>query len=223
MEKINLIYKRSIPFQVVFILLTIFVQGQISVTSLNIAKLPKVIKHEGKIKTAVRWTDSLGDNIVLLTETGVHQSKKFKHENGGGDAELFAYHFMIKDERVTQVWRVYDFISDCPVDIEASFIKNTFQVTDLDSNGVAEIWLMYKTACHGDVSPCDMKIIMYQGQQKFAVRGQTKVFGGTDDKGNEHYMGGTYTFDKAFAAGPKAFLAFAKNLWDKNIMQTSGE
>lgn len=202
-----------------FCSVTAFAQSQIKLTKLETKKLPSNIEYEGKIKNAVSWTDSLGNNIVITTETGIYQSKKFKHENEGSDAEIFAYHFLVKADSIIQTWRVYDFISDCPVDIEASFIKNTFQVTDLDSNGIAEIWLMYKIVCHGDVSPCDMKIIMYQGEQKFAMRGQNKVFGGTDDKGTRHYFGGEYEFDKAFAEGPKVFLEFGKKLWNKNILQ----
>lgn len=220
MTYIKPIYKLFFFQLLAFCSLTAFGQGQISVKQLDPTKPPTGIKYEGKIKTAVCWTDSLGDNIVITTETGVYQNKKFKHENDGSDAEIFAYHFLVRNDSAFQTWRVYDFISDCPVDMEASFIKNTFQVTDLDSNGVAEIWLMYKTVCHGDVSPYDMKIIMYQGQEKFAMRGQNKVFGGTDDKGNRHYIGGEYKFDKVFADGPKVFLEFAKKLWDKNIMQT---
>jgi len=198
-----------------FFSLTAFGQRQVSVKQLDLTKLPKGIKYEGKIKTAVRWLDSLGDNIALLTETGIYQSKKFKHENDGGDAELFAYHYIVKGDTAFQTWRVYDYISDCPVDIEAEFIKKSFQVTDLNKDGTSEIWIMYKTVCHGDVSPYDMKIIMYQGQQKFAVRGQNKVW--VSDK---ELYGGDYKFDKAFSEGPKEFFEFAKKLWDKNIMQT---
>lgn len=207
----------------VFVSLTVFGQEQISLKQLDITKLPKGIKYEGKIKTAVCWVDSLGDNIAILTETGIYQSEKFKHENDGNDAELFAYHYLVIGDNAFQTFRVYDFISDCPVDIEAKFINNSFQVTDLNQDGVSEIWIMYKTVCHGDVSPCDMKIIMYQGQQKFAIRGQNKVFGGTDEKGKNHYIGGDYKYDKAFAVGPKEFLDFAKKLWNKNIMQTWGD
>jgi hypothetical protein len=216
-------YKLFILVLKVFFSLTVFGQGQFSVKPLELTKLPKGIKYEGKIKTAIRWIDSLGDNIAILTETGIYQSKKFKHENDGSDAELFTYHYLVKGDSAFQTWRVYDFISDCPVDIEAKFITNSFQVTDLNHDGVGEIWIMYKTVCHGDVSPCDMKVIMYQGKQKFAMRGQNKVFEGTDDKGTKHYSGGDYKYDKAFADGPKEFLEFAKKLWDKNIMQTWGE
>jgi len=218
MTKNKATYKLLFFFLTLFVSLTTFGQGQISVNQLDLIKLPRGIKYEGKIKTAVRWVDSLADNIAILTETGIYQSKKFKHENDGRDAELFAYHFIVKGDSAFQTWRVYDFISDCPVDIEANFIKNTFQVTDLNKDGITEVWLMYKTACHGDVSPCNMKIIMYQGQQKYAIRGQNKV-----QLSDKEFYGGDYKFDKAFADGPKEFLEFAKKLWNKNIMETWGE
>ena len=198
--------------------LTALGQTPIKLTQLDSNKLPFDIKLEGKIKNAVRWTDSLGDNMVITTETGIFQNKKFRHEEDGNDAELFAYHFLISKDEAKQTWKVYDFIKDCPLDIEASFIKNTFQVTDLNKDGVAEIWLMYKTVCHGDVSPCDMKIIMYQGPQKFAMRGKNKV-----KISDRDYVGGEYKFDPAFSSGPKEFLEFAKKLWQKNIMQTWSE
>ncbi|MGC4041834.1 MAG: hypothetical protein QM710_13895 [Flavobacterium sp.] len=216
---------RSIP---IFFLLMLaasaaFGQSRIAVKQLDLADIPKEITYEGAIKKAVRWIDGLGDNIVILTETGIYQNEKFKHENDGGDAELFAYHFIVKEGSASLAWRVYDYISDCPVDIEAQFINGTFQVTDINNDGIGEIWMMYRTVCHGDVSPSNMKIIMYQGQQKFALRGYSKVVIGIDKKGIKHYEGGDYKHDQAFAEGPKEFLAFAKKLWKENIMQKWGE
>jgi len=121
-----------------------FTVAHSQIKKLDVNNLPKDIKYEGKIIDAVRYTDGLGDNIVLTTETGIYQSKKFKHESDGSDAELFAYHYIIKNGVATPTWKVYDYISDCPVDIEASFVKGTFQVTDLDKDGTKEVWMMYK-------------------------------------------------------------------------------
>jgi hypothetical protein len=179
----------------------------------DLTKLPIDIKYEGKIKDALRWTDNFGDNIVITTETGIYQSKKFKHNYEGSDAELFAYHFILSNNIAKQTWKVYDFISDCPVDIETTFLKNSFQVTDLNEDGIAEIWLMYKKGCRGDISPIEMKIIMYQGQQKFAMRGQNKV-----QISENIFDGGGYKFDTAFEEGPAEFKAFAEDLWNKNIL-----
>ncbi len=186
---------------------------------LDSSEIPSEIKFEGKIKDAIRWKDSSGENIVITSETGIYQSTKFKHESDGSDAELFAYHFIKTNGSFQQTWKVYDFISDCPVDIVTEFVDSTFQLTDLDQDGIAEIWMMYKTACHGDVSPLDMKIIMYEGSQKYAIRGEDKVMHGVDDNGEKMYMGGEYTTDAAFSRGPAEFLEFAKKLWKENISE----
>lgn len=191
-----------------------------SPTHLSINEIPAEIRFEGKIKNAVKWTDQLGENMVITTETGIYESTKFKHENDGGDAELFAYHFKKTNGVFRQTWKVYDFICDCPVDIVAQYIDNMFQITDLNENGIAETWLMYKTVCHGDVSPSDMKIVMYEGKQKYTIRGENRVMDGIDDNGKKMYTGGEYTIDKAFAKGPSIFLEFAKKMWSKNIIET---
>jgi hypothetical protein len=196
---------------------TAFGQHQVNVTNLDTTNLPAGVTYTGRIKSAVRWTDKSGDNIVIITETGVIASKTATSEDSR-DAEIYAYLYIVGEDKTVLSWRVYDFVKDCPLDIQANFLKNTFQVTDLNKDGFAEVWLMYKMVCRGDVGPCDMKIIMYEGKQKYAMRGQNKVQ--IDE--NEFY-GGEYTFDKAFTDGPAAFRDFAKKLWDKNIMQTWGE
>ena len=43
-----------------------------SITTLNINEIPSEIQFEGKIKNAVKWTDKLGINIVITTETGIY-------------------------------------------------------------------------------------------------------------------------------------------------------
>ena len=187
----------------------------IEMVKIDLKDLPKGIKYTGKIKQALRWVDKNGDNIVITTETGKYQNPKVQHENEGMDADLNAYHFLVSENEAEASWKVNDFIHDCPNDLEANFIKNTLQVTDLDKNGIGEVWIMYKTACRGDVSPADMKIIMYEGDSRFKMSGQNKIEFGPGD-----YLGGEYTFDKAFKEGPKEFKDFAKNLWKKNIMQS---
>jgi hypothetical protein len=193
-------------------------QQAFKLTELDPGKLRANIKYEGKVKKAVRWTDKAGDNIVLLTETGPETSPKFKHESDGVDAELFAYHYIVTPDSVRMLWKINDFVSDCPVDIEMSFGMDAFCITDLDNDSVAEIWLLYRRVCHGDISPAEMKIIMYRDRQKYAIRGHEKVFGGSDKDG-DHYLGGEYKFDEAFTKGPGVFLAFAHKLWDKNVLK----
>ena len=182
-------------------------------TYLREDQFPGRFSFEGNMKAAVKWTDEDGENIVITTESGVHQGTG-ENKEVYGNAELYAYHFISKGGVFKQTWKMFDFIKECPVDIEAKFINNSFRLTDLDSNGVAEIWLMYKTVCHGDVSPCNMKIIMYQAGKKHAMRGRNKV-----EYAEGKFDGGEYSFDVAFNKSRPAFREFAKALWSSNIMQ----
>jgi len=186
---------------------------------ISFENVPKAITYEGRIINAVNWTDKKGKHIIITTETGIHNSSKFSHDdNDGADAELFAYHYIKIGNSYKLQWKVYDYISDCPVDIEANFIKNTLHITDLDNNGLVEVWLMYTKVCHGDVSPSEMKIIMYQGNQKYGMRGENRI-----QLNENEYMGGDYKFDKDFEESPAGFKKFARIMWNENIDQKWGE
>lgn len=190
-------------------LITLPVLAQFKITSPIAAKLPKTIQYNGDIVKTAQWKDSLGSNVILLTETGVHDVD----DDGNRSAALYALHYIANHDSAQLAWKVYDFIDDCPVDVEASFIKNTFAVTDLDHNGIAEIWMMYRVTCQGDVSPVPMKIIMYEGKQKYAARGNTRV-----KVSATKFMGGDYEFDDAFKKAPDAFRKYADELWQKHKM-----
>lgn len=195
-----------------FCSLKIIGQHKMVVTKIEVNKIPKEIKFSGKVKNAISWTDKLGENFVLTCETGEFKTKNA--QNDSRDAEIYAYHYIRSKNGFQQNWKIYDFVKDCPVDIQASFLKNTLAVTDLNKDGIGEIWIMYKTACQGDVSPCDMKIIMYQEKIKWAMRGQNRV-----QISDKEFDGGKYTFDKAFTDAPNYYKDYAKKLWNNNIDQ----
>ena len=102
----NMTYKLVFILLTAIVSLTVFGQGQIPVKQLDFSKFPKGIKYEGEIKNAIRWVDSIGDNVVILTETGIYKNKKFEHIYDGKDAELFAYHFIVKNDSASLTWRV---------------------------------------------------------------------------------------------------------------------
>lgn len=210
--EISLTFRCALMFLLMLQFHEIMAQQNIPLQSVDTNKLSKEILHEGKIILAQQWTDAAGKHVLITSETGQYTNEKFVHEQDGQDAELFAYHYCTKDEKTELVWKVYDYIKDCPLDMEARFVPNTVRVTDLDKDGICEIWMMYVTVCHGDVSPSDMKLIMYEGSQKFAMRGQNKIKYSPKD-----YMGGTYKFDKAFTEGPALFRVNAQKLWAKHI------
>jgi len=185
-----------------------FSQGDLIIEGLSEEAIPSSVKFEGKFKEARRWSDSLGDNLLIISETGVYETPD-KYKN----AELFAYHFILSGTSEL-TWKIHDFEKECQLDIEIEFLKNTLSITDLDKNGITEIWLIYKKACRGDVSPSEMKIIMYEGTQKYALRGENKV----KFSENEIY-GGEYKFDHAFKGAPNKFREFALKIWNNNVLQ----
>ncbi|MFN5319740.1 MAG: M949_RS01915 family surface polysaccharide biosynthesis protein [Bacteroidia bacterium] len=186
----------------------------IEVTEFSTADIPAELKFKGKIKEAINYKDKNGEHIVITTETGVYTSKN--DENGFSNAELYAYRYTINNGTYNQTMRVNDFVYDCPLDIQAKFVENTFQITDLNNNGIAEIWVMYVTYCRSDMSPGTMKIIMYEGDTKYAIRGENKILV-SDMNGRKEYLGGKYTADKEIKNGPKEFLEFGIKLWEDHI------
>ena len=185
--------------------------AQFKVTKLDKNSVPNNIQYDGNIVQAVRWTDSTGDNIVILTATEKTQSKNAP----GRDAALYAYHYVVSGDSIKQTWKVYDYIKECDTDMDLYFVDNAFAVTDLNKDGKAEVWIMYKNSCRGDVSPAPMKIIMYQDNKKFAVRGTNKV-----QHSANYYAGGEFTFDDAFKKAPAEFRQYAEKLWKQHEVET---
>ena len=184
--------------------------GQITVAKIDSSKLPLQIKYSGNITNSVTWKDTWGLNYVLTTKTGEYLTK----DEEGDDfknAALYVYHYVSKGDSIKLLWRIYDHSKDCPFDVFVKFIDEAFKVTDLDKNGMAEVWVMYENQCTSDVSPAPTKIIMYEGSRKHAVRGENRV-----QVSKKDFIGGQYTLDENFKSGNPLFRQFAINLWEKN-------
>lgn len=173
-------------------------------------------KVNGDIKQLLRWTDHMGDNYLILTETNKTKSllttvkSKTDCPDGCSDKELYAYHFIGKD---SLLWKLNDFIRNCGFDNSIEFRKGATKITDLDKNGVAEIWIMYSMACTSDVSPRSLKLILYQGNKKYAIRGTSQP--SRQMKDEKH--GGIYVPDNEFQKLPQTFKDFARNLWEQQL------
>lgn len=203
----------KIPGLLLALILTQTCLAQFKVTKLDKNTVPKNIQYNGNIVQMVRWTDRTGDNIVLLTATDATQSKNAP-DDSNSDRALYVYHFLVSGDSIKQTWKAYDYVKECPVDMDLYFVDKAFAVTDLNKDGRAEVWIMYKASCHGDVSPIPMKIIMYQDNKKFAVRGTTKV----QVSANE-YKGGKFALDDAFKEGPTEFREYAEKLWKQHEVE----
>jgi len=201
-----------------FFLLFLIIRGHTQTNSSQLLTDSARFKSKitGNIKQFRRWTDHLGDNYLILCVTDVIKSsaKKTKYgEDCNGecaDKELYAYHFIGKD---SLLWKLADFEKACNYDNIAEFRNGATKITDLDNNGIAEVWLMYSTACTSDVSPRTLKLIMYQGNKKYAIRGTSQPAKNAVDERN----GGKYNPGKEFEGLPPSFKDFARNLWTKYL------
>lgn len=163
---------------------------------------------KGRLVKALRYADATGDNVILLAETGVRKQKLDQYGTTGLSKRLYARRFRADQANAQPVWQITDGVRDCETSLTAAFIPEALHVTDLDNNGVAEVWTGYQLACHGDVSPANMKIIMYEGGQKYAMRGTTLI-----RMPGEESLGGTGKMDAAFINGPAVFRDHADRLW----------
>jgi len=194
---------------VMFLLTVQLASAQINVVHLHEKDIPKYMSYKGGLTDALQYTDKEGTHVVILAEEEVPD----KDDKDNRTDNIYAFSYLKNGNSATLLWKMYDFAGPCDVDLEATY-KDKAYVTDLDKNGIAEVWLTYIEACKGDVSPSDMKVIMHEGAKKFAMRGTTRV------KVNATgYVGGDYKFDEAFKTAPQSFRDYALQLWKKNVKE----
>lgn len=189
------------------------VEEKLNFSSVDSNFIKENFTYKGHIKESIKWNDIEGSHIVFTCETGEFLSKNNNEYGDQRDAELFCYHHIKKNSNYSQIWKIYDYSKNCEVDIITNFHKNSLEITDLNKNGIAEIWTMYNIACKGDVSPSILKLIMYEGNKKYKLEGTSRV-----ELSEEYRYGGEIesilNFDKQ-----QLFLEYAKKKWTKNMKE----
>ncbi|MBN2572613.1 MAG: hypothetical protein JXA68_10835 [Ignavibacteriales bacterium] len=176
------------------------------------------LSYTGNALEILKWNDNAGQNTLILSLT----NKIPKGESYGEeyyDKELYIYHYIKDANGNTKLSRkIEDNIRDCPFDITLEFIKNSLTITDLDKNGYTEISVLYKLCCRSDVSPSDMKLMMLEKGNKYALRGSMIVDIIPQPELQQYideYGWGKYKIDSAFNNANSKFLKFAKQQWEK--------
>lgn len=208
--------------------------GLINLMTVQHPTLPAGVSLKGNIHQAWTWDDSLGKNALFLTEVPPYDSPGVDMEDGQ-TAELYAAHFIDENGQYRQVAMISAFEKDCPLDITCAFIPGSTTITDLDSNGIAEIKVQYEQTCRGDVSPANMKLVMIENGRRFTLSGsrwvnigEGETFTVTEENVNlerqpkskddfEQMMFGfgRYESEKDFDGAPDAFRLFARKEWLK--------
>jgi len=185
-----------------------------------VAEADYVNAIKGNIVKVSRYEDRTGSNLIILTETDVEsRPDPGDRENTLRSKELYARRYVCGEDRedMKMAWQVTDFVRDCWLyEIAVSFVGDAFRITDLNDDGLSEVWMTYTLACRGEPSPMTMKIIMYEGDHKYAIRGLSRsLVADFGDPEKNEYAGGDYVADAAFDSAPPAFLDFANELWKK--------
>ena len=159
---------------------------------------------KGTLIDGLSWQDAEGENRVLFTANPVQMNTS--GQQGGA---VYAYCFIRNKTGWKKKWEVKDRIENCEVDATCEFLPGSFTITDNDGNSLGEVCFLYKLSCKGDVSPDEKKLIIYEGVNKYAIRGSTIL---QFAAGKE---GGDKKIDASFSKAAKPLLDFANGQWDK--------
>lgn len=157
-----------------------------------------------QIPAPADWTrvlyivDGQGDHALVLSRTeGASRDRPNPDRNEY--IRLTAKYYGRTAGGWAQEWSLMDY-SDCPeMDIAGDFLYKYVTVTDLDKNGHAEVTLPYHMFCGTGVDPHSLKVIMRDGDNKYAVRGESLI---KEPSGLS--FGGDRTFDKVLNTPEKA-------------------
>lgn len=167
-----------------------------SIDTISYDEIPKYLEFRGTVVEALKWTDVLGENILIQTVTGQFDWKKYYSDSSKYDinekSELYAYLFRREGAKseFKRVWKVYDYRECFGVDWFTGFVTKATTITDADTDGITEVTMPYITICRGGVDPPgDLKIIMYENDVKYALTGSAMLFCDETELGIRPYGG----------------------------------
>ncbi|MBD2713814.1 hypothetical protein KBK19_02055 [Microvirga sp. STR05] len=152
-----------------------------------LAQLPAQLRLPGQLLEAWRWTDSQGENMLVVFRTVTKSRQQLAAappdssdvqdiEDFERSAQLTARQYVrAGSSSYKELWRLQDAVQNCPFDMWLGPLPGATSITDLDKDGQTETTLLYKLTCRSDVSPSGLKLIMREGAAKYALRGQMVV------------------------------------------------
>ena len=140
----------------------------------------KALPFNGRFFSSVSWNDKLGSNILIISEKG-------KYDGGNGRKEVFAYHYVERDAVYDILWQMNDFVDGWGCDLTIQLINFFPLISDIDANGIAETAIFYSLDNRCDAVSFPAKLIVHEGEEKFAIRGIRNQFLGPPEEVNNEY------------------------------------
>ena len=128
----------------------------------------------GRFFSALSWNDQLGSNTLILSEKGAY-------DQGNGRKEIFAYHYVKKDNLYDVLWQINDFVDGDGCDLNIDLINVFPLISDVDSNGIAESAIFYSLNNRCDAVTFPAKLIVHEGADRFTIRGLRGQFLGPSE------------------------------------------
>lgn len=181
----------------------------------QLSSMPDGIKFKGdEFYHALKWEDKTGKNVLVL-------STKFNYKtNSGYNSDLFAELFVKNGNSYNLVWTITDYARNCDEIIDDEYVQFGYgapEVTDLNNDGYAEVWVSYRAHC-GFSDKRTAKVIMYENDKKFAARGvyrhETLV-----SETEQYISKEEINFDDAFKHAPENFREQVKAMWKRMTFQ----
>lgn len=169
--------------------------------------IPAEATYTGNLVAARSWTDTMGENLLILSVTDELPSA----DEYVRDIETYGYHYVRREGRLTLLWRTTDFVRECDLDMTLKVGRRTVAITDLDADGTAETTFMYIMGCYGGLDPLTMKLLMHEGETKYAIRGSTDL--SVEHRSPE--FASVMNVDPSLRDGPAAFREFAIRHWNR--------
>lgn len=160
--------------------------------------LPAPIKAKGKVLIGAWKFAGPSGTLGHLVLSSTSRSAK-----AGESRQLFAQ--VYEGTKPKQARLVQDGVTNCKLDMTASFVQGSVSFEDIDGDGKVEIGFAYDLGCDATERPTPRKLLILEGTAKHALRGNGRGKD-LDDKP----IGGDYTADPFKNEGAIATWAEAR-------------
>lgn len=162
---------------------------QLKIDTLGANQIPSGILYSGNFINCYKWTDKLGTNYLLTSESkeirtpkAIEAAKHYEISHIGNRNDtifnieafervkiIYAYNYIERNNSTKLLWKY----SDSNVCVLSDFLKYICNpiITDLNKDNVSETWLIYRTGCHSDVQPNNMVIMVHENNKISTLRG----------------------------------------------------
>lgn len=176
------------------------------VHALGQTALPSFVDYTSVDSDTLTWKDKQGQHFLRMETSDIVKGKEPKTLS----QSVRITHMLKENGKIIETWSYENGEYDCPVDVRAIF-RAAPRFSDLNNNGIYEMWFIIEKFCRGDISPAQIQIIMVDEKgQKYKLEGETK-----QTFPNGSIYGGEYD-SKDFKTLPQKYTNYAIDYFNRN-------